>query len=144
MYTFLTLYDKLKDLLEDQELLAPLMQLTFGPVQTATREDINILCGYGIFVPAGPDREKRKIFSESFRDYLFMLQESVEFAPLWNKTERGMRSVFTRMMFKKYGKNWLRELKNKYGEQESLKFAESERRLEIGRASCRERVCMFV
>lgn len=26
-------------------------------------------------------------------------------------------------------KNWLRELKNKYGEQESLKFAESERRL---------------
>lgn len=82
MYTFLTLYDKLKDLLEDQELLAPLMQLTFGPVQTATREDINILCGYGIFVPAGPDREKRKIFSESFRDYLFMLQESVEFAPL--------------------------------------------------------------
>lgn len=129
MYTFLTLYDKLKDLLEDQELLAPLMQLTFGPVQTATREDINILCGYGIFVPAGPDREKRKIFSESFRDYLFMLQESVEFAPLWNKTERGMRSVFTRMMFKKYWKNWLRELKNKYGEQESLKFAESERRL---------------
>ena len=58
-----------------------------------------------------------------------MLQESVEVAPLWNKTERGMRSVFTRMMFKKYGKNWLRELKNKYGEQESLKFAESERRL---------------
>ena len=49
--------------------------------------------------------------------------------PVWNKTERGMRSVFTRMMFKKYGKNWLRELKNKYGEQESLKFAESERRL---------------
>lgn len=115
IFTFWNLYEALKELLEDQKLLSPLMQFEFGPIITATQEDISILQSYGIV------KEKQveggsvyPLFSENFRAYLHMIQSSIEYAPLWNKTERGMRRVFVEIMSRQYGTDWIQVLREKY------------------------------
>jgi len=62
-YQFWDLYGKLTDLLNDQELLKPLMQFEFGPVMTATREDRSTLCSYGI---VNEKKEHYEIFAKGY------------------------------------------------------------------------------
>ena len=127
-YHFWSQYGKMTELLDEQELLKPLMQFEFGPVMTATREDRSLLCCYGIV------NEKKKnefeIFSKGYKEYLYMQERAIDFAPLWYNTERALRRILERFLRTNYGdKEWLNTLKKKYGDTNIIDFEECQRRL---------------
>lgn len=133
--SFYEAYQLLVNLLEEQELLAPLMQFEFGPVETATKADRKRLEEYGMIRvlhsanrAESEERTRTKNFSEGFRDYLYICQSSYEFAPMWNKVERGLRKLILKKLKERYKAQWAEKIREKYADEKWMDLQKAEER----------------
>lgn len=104
--------NKTINLLDEQNLLKKLMQFVFGPIYDATKEDFYKLENYGIL---SNHNGEIIIFSNTFLELLNYKQDSVDFYPLWNKTEKRLRDICKDVFEKKY-ENWEKSIVIKYKE----------------------------
>ncbi|MBO7126625.1 hypothetical protein J6W78_03670 [bacterium] len=82
-----------------------LYQIVFGPMDsTCTQIDIDTLYDYGIIIDI--DNENPKLISGGLYEYMKMKEKEVEFFPLWNKTETGLRRILKSKMKKEYSERW--------------------------------------
>ncbi len=96
-------------LLKDQNLLNTLYQVVLGPVgDDATPKQIRRLKDYGLI--EGAEDTGYKTISKYFRQFMVMKEQTVEFYPLWNRTEKLLRQVGAERLRRKYGDNWEEEL----------------------------------
>lgn len=100
-------------LLEDQDLLKSLYQVILGPLgDDATPKQIARLKNYGLIYEDG--QGNYKAVSKYFRKFMVMKEQTVEFYPLWNRTEKLLRLTGARGLEKKYGAEWEDRLSLQY------------------------------
>lgn len=110
--TFYKEFGRMFELLKEQDLLNALYQVILGPIgDDATPQNIKRLENYGIIQETDGGYET---ISRYFRRYLVMKEQTVEFYPLWNRTEKLLRTVGAKMLKKEYGENWEEKIKNKH------------------------------
>lgn len=113
------LYDVFENfmrLLDEQKLLNKLYQIIFGPADDYTKYDRDALCDYGIISIVNGEAV---VNSQKFYEYLQMKESTVNFYPLWNKTERRLRNLLKKKLKESYGENWEQKMKSKYINQEN-------------------------
>lgn len=109
---FYKLFDGLFDLLEDQGLLNTLYQVILGPMgEDATRDKILALCNYGII---SEESNGYNPLSRKFKEYMIMKERTIDFYPLWNRTEKMLRKTICVCLAKEYGDNWAETVYEKY------------------------------
>ncbi|WP_024865946.1 ATP-binding protein [Butyrivibrio sp. FCS014] len=110
--TFYKEFGRMFELLKEQNLLNALYQVILGPVgDEATPQNIRRLENYGIILKSGKGYET---ISRYFRRYLVMKEQTVEFYPLWNRTEKLLRAVGAQKLKEEYGESWEDAIKAKY------------------------------
>ena len=106
-------YQRFFNLLEDQNLLNTLYQVILGPEgDDATPKQINRLKNYGL-IEETPEGGYSTI-CKYFRQYMVMKEHTVDFYPLWNRTEKLLRLVGAEGLRRKYGNNWEEEIEKAY------------------------------
>ncbi len=98
-------FQRYLDLLKDQDLLNCLYQVVLGPLgDDATPKQISRLKNYGII--EGTEESGYTTVSKYFRQYMIMKEQTIEFYPLWNRTEKLLRKVAETGLTAKYGIDW--------------------------------------
>lgn len=106
-----TEYERYLSLLDEQHLLDKLYQIVIGPAYDYTKADVQKLFDYGIVCI---DNEQASLKSDKLLEYMKMKEGSFDFYPLWNKTERRMRSLLKYKLKDKYGESWEDQIKQLY------------------------------
>ena len=119
-------YRDLTDLLKLDDSLDKLLQIVFGPVFKATRDDAEDLVRYGVlwmvegafdtpFFHNALQPAKGRYdapFSRHFLEYLRIVERSVDFWLLWRETEVALRALIHDVMTTEYGTtDWVPKLK---------------------------------
>ena len=111
--TFYGEFQRFFTLLKDQNLLNTLYQVVLGPIgDEATPKQISRLKNYGLI--EGTEDTGYKTISKYFRQFMVMKEQSIEFYPLWNRTEKLMRLVGAEGLRRKYGNNWETRIEEVY------------------------------
>lgn len=111
---FYDIFDKLCNILEEQNLLDKVYQLIFGPKTNFTNADIAKLESYGViyFDNSGICQ----LFSSEFYDYLHMKELTGDFQTIWYKTEKYLRNIVKIKYLEKFKNSWeidfIKELEN--------------------------------
>ncbi|MCR4791795.1 MAG: hypothetical protein K5871_03530 [Lachnospiraceae bacterium] len=104
-------FQKFFALLEDQDLLKALYQVVLGPMgDDATPRQITRLKNYGLI--DGDEETGFRTISKYFRRFMVMKEQTVDFYPLWNRTEKLLRMTGAAGLKKKYGDDWEADLEN--------------------------------
>ena len=109
-------YERFMILLDEQHLLNKLYQIVIGPADDYTISDRRTLCDYGIISIVDGEAV---VNSQKFYEYLRMKESTVNFHPLWNKTERRLRNLLKKKLKENYGENWEQKMKSRYIKQEN-------------------------
>ena len=88
-------YERFMILLDEQHLLNKLYQIVIGPADDYTISDRRTLCDYGIISIVDGEAV---VNSQKFYEYLRMKESTVNFHPLWNKTERRLRNLLKKKL----------------------------------------------
>lgn len=106
-------YQKLFDILKDQNLLNSLYQIILGPLgDEATPRQIKRLLNYGIIQE--DENGTYHTISKYFRQYMVMKEQVIDFYPLWNRTEKLFRLTGAKALEAKYGMQWEDKLRELY------------------------------
>jgi hypothetical protein len=108
--SFLTQYERMIDLLREENALAKILQILIGPVVNVQWADIEKLLKYGFIKQDG--QSNYIAFSGHFQTYLKIIERQLdlEFWPIWQQTEKALRQLIAKVMTKKYGDNWIASL----------------------------------
>jgi hypothetical protein len=107
--SFLTQYDRMTKLLNEDGRLIKLLQILFGPRVDVTQADVDDFLRYGLLKVA-PDGSYQT-FSTHFQSYLRLIERNSELWPIWKQTEIAIREHITEKMTQKYAsKDWVVEL----------------------------------
>lgn len=109
--TFFDYFDRLIELLEEEDLFEPLLELIFGPIEKSSMKDAEKLVMRGIFT----DTDEYRVFSTYFQDYLRMLSREADLWPMWKKTETDLRNIIIHKMISQYGEDWISIIEKKKG-----------------------------
>jgi len=110
---FFKLYEGLLELLKDQGLDRTLYEVVLGPRGEAFVPDkIRALEKYGIIKNMGYG--SYDALSKNFRQYLIMNEGTLEFSPMWNRTEKLLKKTICVQFTKAYGDNWSEIVFSKY------------------------------
>lgn len=102
--TFYDEFDHLNAILDDQELLHPLMQLIFGPVFDCTISQLKSLEDYGM-IQYDANSEVEAL-AKAYETYLQSKRKDIDFAPKWRECERLLRDMLKNHYHELYGDNW--------------------------------------
>lgn len=106
-------YQKLFDILKDQDLLNSLYQIILGPLgDDATPRQIKRLLNYGIIQE--DENGNYHTISKYFRQYMVVKEQVIDFYPLWNRTEKLFRLTGAKALEEKYGPTWEDKLREIY------------------------------
>lgn len=108
--SFLTQYERMIDLLREENAFAKILQILIGPVVNVQWADIEKLLKYGFIKQDG--QNNYIAFSGHFQTYLKIIERQfdLEFWPIWQQTEKALRQLIAKVMTKKYGDNWITSL----------------------------------
>ncbi|MDX3799195.1 hypothetical protein [Streptomyces sp. AK04-3B] len=101
-------HEQMLELLRDENRLTTLLEILFGPQVTAQPQDAERLAREGVIRPTADGWEG---FSESFQEYLGLLERKSDDWPLWQATETGLRAGLTAALQAAYGDLWLVKLR---------------------------------
>ncbi|MCX5267540.1 hypothetical protein [Streptomyces sp. NBC_00199] len=101
-------HEQMLELLRDENRLTTLLEILFGPQVTAQPQDAERLAREGIIRPTADGWEG---FSESFQEYLGLLERKSDDWSLWQATETGLRAGLTTALQAAYGDLWLVKLR---------------------------------
>jgi len=106
--SFLDQYDRMVDLLREDDKLNKLLQILFGPAIDVDQTDVDELLRYGLIRP--DEKGTFVAFSAHFQAYLTLIERQVDLWPIWSETERALRQLITTTMFDRYGERWATKL----------------------------------
>ena len=109
--SFLEQYDRIADLLREDDSLNKLIQILFGPIVNVKQIDIDDFLRYGLIKLS--HNETYVGFSDHFHLYLKMIEHEtglIDLWPTWSNTEKALRNFITTKMFSVYGENWIEKL----------------------------------
>ncbi|MER7488366.1 ATP-binding protein [Streptomyces sp. NPDC126497] len=101
-------HEQMLELLRDEDRLRILLEVLFGPQVTARPQDAERLAREGIIRPSADGWAG---FSESFQEYLGLLERRSDDWSLWQLTETRLRAGLTTALRAAYGDLWLVKLK---------------------------------
>jgi hypothetical protein len=101
-------YEKLKNLLIEEDLFDELLQIAFDMPFDIKPEKIQRLNNYGLI------DQNWVVFSESFKDYLLSQKGLNDYHKIWNKTENALKYLSKHIYQKSYGTSWDLLLREKY------------------------------
>lgn len=98
-------YKSMLELLREENRLGKLLEVLFGPQETAGPLDAERMAREGIIKPTD---EGWAAFSESFGQYLLLLEDTrtSDNWRLWHRTETGLRATLTSALDRAYGESW--------------------------------------
>lgn len=97
-------FGQLVTVLGDGPLLSKAVQVFVGPQRDATSSDVDGLCELGIAMLDAQGMPR--CFSDSFEEYLQVVDRSIDFWPLWSEAERELRNVLDRRLELTFGPGW--------------------------------------
>jgi hypothetical protein len=99
-------YDSMLELLREENRLGKLLEVLFGPQETAGPLDAERMSREGIIKSSD---DGWAAFSESFGQYLLLLEDTrtSDDWRLWHRTETGLRAALTSALKSAYGDSWL-------------------------------------
>lgn len=106
--SFIDQYDRMLDLLKEDNNLTKLLQILFGPVVDIKQTEVDELVRYGFIKLT--DQQVYVAFSKHFQLYLRLIEREVDLWSLWSQTEKALRQIITTKMVEKFGKNWIAKL----------------------------------
>lgn len=110
-HALLDQYDRLIELMKEDNTLTKLLQILFGPVVDVLQTEVDDFLRYGLI------QEHQDgfytAFSQHFQLYLQVIERTVDLWAIWKDTERALRTVIVEKMLNKYGENWIVELEKK-------------------------------
>ncbi len=106
--SFLDQYDRMRDLLEEDDTLGKLLQILFGPVVDVQQTDIEEFVRYGLLQKT--EQGNYAAFSEHFQTYLKVVSRHTELWPIWSEAELALRQLITTKMLEQYGEQWITRL----------------------------------
>lgn len=101
-------HEQMLELLRDEDRLKTLLEVVFGPQVTAQPQDAERLAKEGIVRPTADGWAG---FSESFQEYLGLLERRSDDWSLWQRTETRLRAALTVALRAVYGEVWLDRLR---------------------------------
>ncbi|UWZ36188.1 AAA family ATPase [Dactylosporangium roseum] len=98
-------YKSMLELLREENRLGKLLEVLFGPQETAGPLDAERMAREGIIKPTN---DGWAAFSESFGQYLLLLEDTrtSDDWQLWHRTETGLRAALTSALESAYGESW--------------------------------------
>ena len=106
--SFLDQYDRMVDLMREDETLHKLLQILFGWAVDVTQTDIDDFLRYGLLKIN--EQGTYQAFSQHFQTYLKLLEHQIDLKDVLRDMELAMRHLISQKMREKYGNNWLTEL----------------------------------
>lgn len=104
-HSFLDQYDRMVDLLREDDTLGKLLQILFGPAYDVRQTDIERFLRYGLIHPASEDTYSA--FSPHFQTYLRLIERQIDLWPLWRETEVTLRQLVADTMIAEFGDQWI-------------------------------------
>lgn len=108
--SFTTQYERIEELLREDESLSKLLQILFGPVINVKRTDVDEFLRYGLI--KRNDNGSYMAFSGHFETYLSLLARgsTLDLWPIWSEAELALRRLITTKMLEKHGEMWIEKL----------------------------------
>lgn len=102
-------YDRMMNLMKEDNSLNKLLQILIGPVIDIKQIDVDHFMKYGL-LRSIESSDNYQAFSKHFQDYLRLIERQVILWPIWQKTELALRHIITTKMISKYGSQWINVL----------------------------------
>ncbi len=106
--SFLDQYDRMRDLLNEDDTLRKLLQILFGPPVDVQQTDVDEFMRYGLIKETNEDNYAA--YSEHFQTYLKILSREIELWPIWSEAELALRQLIADKMLEQHGESWIAEL----------------------------------
>ncbi|KAB2929687.1 MAG: ATP-binding protein [Rhodocyclaceae bacterium] len=107
--SFLSQYDRMTKLLNEDGRLIKLLQVLFGPAIDVTQDDVDEFLLVGLLKVT--ENGSYQTFSPHFQIYLRLIERGSELWSIWKQTEKAIRYLVSEKMSQKYPlKDWVIEL----------------------------------
>jgi len=116
--SFLDQYDRMLDLMREDETLHKLLQILFGWAVDVKQTDIDDFLRYGLLQIT--EQGTYQAFSMHFQTYLKLVERQVDLRNVLRETEIALRYFITEKMRDKYGDSWIEELEKKHPKAKTL------------------------
>lgn len=107
-HSVLDQYDHMISILVEDDRLKKILQILFGPIMDVKQTDVDEFLRYGLIQPSGQD--SYSAFSMHFHAYLKMIERQSDLWPVWRETELILRKHILKILFQKYGEQWMSKI----------------------------------
>lgn len=107
-HSFLDQYDRMVDLLREDDTLGKLLQILFGPAYDVRQTEIEEFLRYGLIKKN--NENTYSAFSPHFQTYLRLIERQIDLWPLWRETEVTLRQLVADTMITEYGDQWIEKI----------------------------------